>query len=309
MPDERPPADRSRLAIWLQASRPFSFTGSALPALFAGALAFWQDRDAAWWLLPPVVLAVVVLHAGVNLVSDYFDYRRGADRPGTLGSSGVILGNLLSPKRVLWAGVGCLTAAALAGVGFVLLRGLPLLVVGLAGLLGGGFYTTPPVELKYRALGDLAVFILFGPMIAIGAYLTLTGDYEHSVLLASLPLGCLIAAVLNANNLRDIEDDRAVGIRTLATVLGHRGAQAEYCVLVAGAYVLTAALVLVAALPPWSLLVLLTLPLAARNVAAVLGARPGESRKVATMDVQTAQLHLAFSVLYCLSLVLAAVFS
>jgi 1,4-dihydroxy-2-naphthoate octaprenyltransferase len=206
---------------------------------------------------------------------------------------------------VLRAGIACLAVAALIGVGLVLHRGLPLLVVGLAGLLGGAFYTTPPVQLKYRALGDLAVFVLMGPLIAIGAYIVVTGHYAHSVLLASLPLGCLIAAVLNANNLRDIADDRAAGIRTLATVLGHRGAQVEYCALTGGAYVIVTALVIAAVLPVWALLVLLTLPLAARNVAAVLRSRPGEPQAIATMDVQTAQLHLPFSLLYCVGLVIA----
>ncbi|NQT50979.1 1,4-dihydroxy-2-naphthoate octaprenyltransferase [bacterium] len=307
MSDDAVSHTRSKASIWLQASRPFSFTGSALPVLLGAALAGWHGVPARWELLPLAFLGCVLLQAGANLVSDYYDYRRDVDRPGTLGSSGVILGGLLSPRAVLAGGLVCFGVGVAMGLVCVVVRGVPLLVIALCGLLGGTFYTAPPIGLKYRSLGDVVIFVLFGPLIVVGSYLTLTGGYTHGVLLASLPTGLLIDAVLHANNLRDIPHDGAVGVRTLAGILGHRGAQRMYYALVVGAYVGVAAMVAGRVLPAWTLLVFVSAPIAIRNLRVVHASQPGHPESIATADVQTAQLHLLFNVLYALSLFLAAV--
>lgn len=120
----------------------------------------------------------------------------------------------------------------------------------------------------------------------------------------SLPIGSLVAAILSANNLRDIADDTQAGIQTTASLLGRRWAQREYAALVLSAYLVLIGLVLLQTLPLWSLLVLLTVPFAIKNIRSALTAPPEQPQQIAVLDQQTAALHLAFGVLLTVSLLL-----
>jgi 1,4-dihydroxy-2-naphthoate octaprenyltransferase len=138
----------------------------------------------------------------------------------------------------------------------------------------------------------------------IGAFYVLTGTVRWAALLISLPIGSLVAAILSANNLRDIADDTQAGIQTTASLLGRRWAQWEYAALVLSAYLVLIGLVLRQTLPLWSLLVLLTVPFAIKNIRSALAAPPDQPQQIAVLDQQTAALHLAFGVLLIVSLLL-----
>lgn len=295
------------LGVWLQAVRAFSFPASVVPAAVGAVMAARYDGPVDWWLVPFVVVASVLMHAGTNLVSDYFDYVKGVDKDYTYGSSGVLVDGLLTPRQVFAGGAVLFAAACGIGLLFVALRGWPILALGVVGLLGGIFYTARPIGTKYVALGDVWVFTLMGPLMVIGSYLVLTGSYSHAVLIASLPVGCLVAAILHANNMRDIEHDREAHVRTVANLLGHGGARVEYYVLVGGAYAAVVAMILGGLLNPWALLAFATAPLALKNVNRVRHSQPRQPEAIATLDVQTAQLHLAFGLLFALGILLGAV--
>jgi len=293
--------------VWLRATRPFAFPASVVPVLVGAAMAAQWQGPVAWGLLPAVLAAAVLMHAATNLVNDHFDYVKGVDRDGTYGSSGLLVAGVLRPGQVLAAGVVLFGVVCGLGVWFVYLRGWPILLLGVVGLLGGWFYTAAPVAYKYAALGDPLVFVLMGPLMVIGSFFMLTGSYTPAVLLASLPVGCLVAAILNANNLRDILHDRAAGIWTPSALLGPRRGRIEYYLLVSGAYVLVVAGVVVSWHSPWGLVVFVSAPLAWRAVRRLHRSRPGEAADIATLDVQTAQLHLAFGLLWAAGLGLEAV--
>ncbi|HOQ05455.1 MAG TPA: 1,4-dihydroxy-2-naphthoate octaprenyltransferase [Anaerohalosphaeraceae bacterium] len=293
--------NRTRLSIWLQAFRPFSYTASIIPVFLGAALAY-GNAETQWPLLPFVLAASLAIHAGTNLINEYFDFLKGVDRPDTRGGSRVLPEGLLSPGAVLAAGLICFALTALLGLWFIWLRGWPMLLLGLVGMAGGFFYTGFPFFLKYRGFGDPMVFVLMGPLMVIGSYYVLTGAYSHSVLWVSLPVGCLVAAILSANNLRDIEDDIKAGIQTTACLLGFRLAKLEYAALVLTAFGITAVLIVLNILPLLSLLVLLTAPLAFRNLHTVLTSR--DSPELEALDRKTAALHLAFGILLILSILL-----
>jgi 1,4-dihydroxy-2-naphthoate octaprenyltransferase len=196
---------------------------------------------------------------------------------------------------------------AVIGLFFIYLRGWPIFALGAVGMLGGFFYTAAPVGYKYYGLGDAMVFLLMGPLMVIGSYFVLTGTYHHSVLLVSLPIGCLVAAILSGNNLRDILHDSQAGIRTTAGVLGHRFARIEYSILDISAFVTVGVLIALKMLPGLSLVTILTLPLAIKLLRQALRSDPQKPEEIATLDVQTAQLHLAFGVLLAASLFGAAI--
>jgi 1,4-dihydroxy-2-naphthoate octaprenyltransferase len=190
-------------------------------------------------------------------------------------------------------------------------RGWPIVALGAVALAGGFFYAGWPIGYKYFALGDLLVFVLMGPIMVLGAFFTLTGSLDHAlllrVLLVSLPIGCLVTAILHANNIRDIGTDRRAGCRTVANLLGYRLARWEYYSLVCGAFALVVAMVLAGVLAPWTLIVFASLPPAVKNILILHRASPQTPAQIATLDVRTAQHHLLFGLLYALGLALTAV--
>lgn len=297
------PPERSKLGIWFRAVRAFSFPASVVPVLVGAALAASHQGDVAWNLLPLVVVCSVLFHAATNVMNDYFDFRRGVDQDYTFGSSGVLLGGLLKPWELLAAGWVMFVVGSALGLILVWVRGLPMLVLGVVGFIGGYCYTGTPGGYKYVALGDVLVFVLMGPLMVIGSYFALTGVYAAAVLYVSIPVGCLVAAILASNNLRDIAHDAQASVKTLASVLGYRAAKWEYFLLVAGAYVSVVVMVLARVVTPWALVVFLSLPAAVANVRAVLQSREREHEEIATLDARTARLHLLFGLLFAGALV------
>ena len=289
---------------WIQVFRPFSYTASIIPTILGAVIAVYQDLSVQRLLLPLVVIASVLIQAGTNLVSEYYDLKRGVDRPETYGSSRVLVEKLLNPRDVFFVGICCFAASICIGFVFIAIHGWPILLLGLIGILGGVFYTAGPIGYKYVGLGDLFVFILTGPLMVIGSFFVLTGTYNHSVLLISLPIGFLVTAILSGNNLRDIYHDTQANIKTTATILGPRWAKWEYTGLVICAYIVIAGMLILKILPFWSLLIVLTLPLAVKNIKAALNSSIDKPEQIATLDVQTAQLHMLFGLLLILSLIL-----
>ena len=295
--------ERSKFSIWIQAVRAFSFTASSVPVLLGAALALNYPGKVMWVLLPVVFFAGLLIHAATNLVSDYYDYKKGVDKDYTFGSSGVIVQGLLPAKQILIGGLVLFAITATLGILLVVVRGLPMLIIGLIGLIGGYLYTGHPWGYKYYGLGDFLVFILMGPLMVIGSYYALTGHYHYYVLLISLPVGFLVAAILQANNTRDIKHDKEAGVKTLENILGHKAAKVAYCFSVLAAYLSVALMVIFKILPVWSLAVVLTLPPALKIIKKLAKSRPDKPEEIATIDVETAQLHFGFGLLLIISVV------
>lgn len=297
---------RSKLSLYVQAVRAFAFPASVVPVVVGAMLAVSHEGEVRWALLPLVMLGSVLFHSGTNLVSEYFDLKRGVDREETFGSSRVLVEGLLPPRNVLLAGIAAFAGGTIIGLILVYLCGLPVLWLGLIGLLGGFFYTGRPVGYKYRGLGDVGVFWLMGPLMVIGCYFVLTGEFAWRVFFVSLPVGCLVTAILCGNNLRDIAHDGQARVRTLESILGLTGAKVLYCTLVVGAHLSVIVMVITGVVSPWALLVFLAAWPAIRNMRAILRARLDRAVDIATIDVKTAQHHLFFGVLLCAGLLLAA---
>ena len=111
-----------------------------------------------------------------------------------------------------------------------------MLTIILIGIFGAYAYTGWPFYWKYFALGEPMVFILMGPLMSAGAFLALTGMPVNSVVYACIPVGLLVTAILNGNNLRDVHHDRSAGIRTIATILGQERTKSMYLSVIALPY-------------------------------------------------------------------------
>ncbi len=299
-------ATKTRCAVWIQAVRAPFFGASLVPVCLGAALTLYYGTPAAWPFLPLIALCAVTFHAATNIINDYYDHVKGVDTPGSFGSSKVIQQGLLQPRELLRAGLLLFALGSLLSCAFIPLRGPVVLLFLACALLGGYLYTGTPLGYKYVALGDLFVFLLMGPLMVLGTHVVLTGHWDGRVLAAALPVGFLVAAILNANNLRDIEHDRAAGVRTLANTLGFQAAKKEYALLLAGAYLVVGVMIFYGTLPWLTASVCGTLPLAWRNFETVRTARKTVARELATLDLATARLHLAFGLLYILSILLGA---
>ncbi|PJF31916.1 MAG: 1,4-dihydroxy-2-naphthoate octaprenyltransferase [Candidatus Thermofonsia Clade 1 bacterium] len=280
--------------VWWRAARPFSFTAAVVPVLLGTAIAAWQGFfDPLMFAL--ALIGSIALQAGTNLINDYYDYVKGADNEQSLGMGGVIQRGELTPRQVFWGGIAAFGLGSIIGLYIVSVAGEFILILGIISVLVGFFYTAGPAALAYIGLGEVAVFIFMGPVIVTGAYFVQADQVSLEALIASLPIGFLVAAILHANNLRDLENDRAVGKRTLATLLGRKRANWEYYLLIGGTYA-TLILIVLFGIAPWLvLLALLTLPQAYGLMQRVaVNTEPAALNPVLR---KTAQLHGRFGML------------
>lgn len=302
--------EESQFNLWIRAIRPFSFSASMIP-IIVGAMYAWYEVDPVkinWFLFPIVILASLLIHSGTNLVSEYYDYVVGVDREDSYGSSRVLVDKLIQPKKILYAGYLCFGLTFILGMILVSQRGLPLFTIGIVGIFGGMFYSGKPFGYKYIALGDIMVFFLMGPLMVIGSYFAISGEYNNNVFWISAPIGFLVTAILHANNTRDIADDKAANIRTFAIIIGLQASKVEYYFLVLGAYLLIFLMVFNGTLEIWSLIVLLSLPPAISNLKDISKAEIGNPSIIAMMDIKTAQHHMLFGLLLAVSIVISKFF-
>ncbi|MBD3166983.1 1,4-dihydroxy-2-naphthoate octaprenyltransferase [bacterium] len=285
--------------LWLRAIRAFSFTASVVPVLLGTAIAFWQIGPEAirWDLMFLAVIGGLSLHAGTNLFSDFFDYKNGVDREETYGSSRVLVERLMNPRDMFVGGIVSFAIAFGIGVYLAWLLGWPIVMFGLIGIAGGYFYTANPIAYKYKALGEFLVFALMGPLMVWGGHFVQVGHLQWQPLLVSLPVGILVAAILFANNLRDIEDDNASGFDTQASLMGRKRARLMYGAMLFGAYFTLLGLVVFGLAPIAALIAVLTIPAALKVNKVIQESLKHERSHLAMVDVMTAQLHFQFGLL------------
>ena len=288
--------------------RPWAFTVSVIPPILGGVIAVLENPHVEfnWLYLLLTAVGCMSAHAGANMLSDYYDYKQRVDREGTFGSSGLLVQKMLQPVQILRAAWLALLLAGAIGLYFVLVlpEGRTLLYLMLIGGLLNVFYTAGPIEFKYHALGDIAVFIAFGPAMVLGAYFVQAHHLSWTPVLYSLPVALLVDAILHSNNLRDIQNDLVVNIKTIPILIGEKNAQVMYDALIFGAYALVLVMILSAVMPRVALLCFLSLPMAVKLVKTVHNKNKMASEQFALIDAATAQFHSAFSLLLILSLLL-----
>ncbi len=306
------PPNILKYAFWYQAFRLVTIPLSALPVLVGGAAAFALGQFNVIFLALALIGAVSA-HAGANALADYFDFKNGVDLSKELSSHiGALARERVEAGLILIASFACFLVTAIIGLVLVQMVGWGLLWFGLAGLLGAFFYTGRPISYKYRALGELMLGILCGPVIAMGAFYVETQSWDWGVFLISVALGMLISSISLVNNLRDMPDDKAAGIRTLPMSLGVRGTKQLYYFLSGGSY-LAAIASLTFHLDFWPIVVILfSLPKAARAIQALRTTKDDiiDIRQKALKSpypLNSIRLHARFGELAVLGLVIAGV--
>jgi 1,4-dihydroxy-2-naphthoate octaprenyltransferase len=231
-------------------------------ALIGGLLAA-AHGPVAWGGLAACTLGLLVAHAANNMINDYFDLAGGvdsADYPRAQYAPHPILSGLMS-KEGLRNAILAANALDLGILAYLAsLRGWPVMAFALAGLFISVFYVAPPLKLKHHGLGELGVFLVWGPLMIGGTYLVSAGEVTAQALLASLPYAFIVMTVLIGKHVDKYEVDAARGIRTLPVILGPDASLALNRALMIGFYALVAGLVLLRATGPWTLLVFLSIP-------------------------------------------------
>ena len=259
-----------KLKVWFLETRP-QFLFLSVVLAFLGTTIAWYDGDFHLGYALLAFLGLLLCHISVNVLNDYFDYKSGIDleakRTPFSGGSGILPAALLKPRQVLWFGLVSLLLAVPIGVYFVLARGwalLPLLVVAALCTI---LYTPVLTRLGWP---EWAPGAGMGALPVLGVYFVQTADYTLPAVIAIIPSGILVHNLLLLNEFPDVEADKKAGRKTLPIVIGKSKAWIVYSILTLVVYVWITGWVLAGKMPEFSLIALLTLPLA---IKAIQGAR------------------------------------
>jgi 1,4-dihydroxy-2-naphthoate octaprenyltransferase len=257
---------------WIQGTRPRTLPNSIAPVIVGAAAAHHIDEFSPVYTVLALVVSIA-LQIGVNYANDYSDGIRGTDDnrvgPFRLTGSGAA-----EPSSVRLAAFISLGIGALAGIALVVLSGYWwMLAFGAVCIAGAWFYTGGKRPYGYAGLGEIAVFLFFGPAAVLGTLYVQSGEITGIGIGSAIAMGSISAAVLVANNLRDIPTDAVSGKRTLAVVLGDKDTRRLYLALAAVPFLIAVGM---AVRVPFALLAFLAAPVllpAVRRVASGRGGR------------------------------------
>ena len=299
----------NRRQAWWLAIRPKTLPAAVGPVLVGIGLAV---GDGVFSLMPALaaLTGALLLQIASNLANDYYDFVKGYDQADRTGPTRVAASGLISLRELKLGLAVVLALAALVGAYLIWVGGLPILIIGVAGMISAVIYSGGPFPLSANGLGDLFVFVFFGLAAVVGTYYVQALTVTPAVWIAAIAPGTLITAILVVNNLRDIDTDARANKRTLAVRLGRAGARGEYTLLLLLAYLTPAAMLAVSALGgavrPVDLLALLpwlTLPKALRLRSVIYSGVEGPVLNKTLAG--TAQLSLWFSALFAVGLAAA----
>ncbi|MGM0588716.1 MAG: 1,4-dihydroxy-2-naphthoate polyprenyltransferase [Bacteroidota bacterium] len=286
---------------WIEAARPQTLPAALAPVILGASLA-WHDGQFNWIPTSVALICALLIQIGTNFANDYYDHIKGADTEERVGFTRASASGLIPADTMWWATAITMGIAFLIGLYLVWHAGWQILVLGILSLIFGYLYTGGPFPLGYNGLGDLFVFLFFGFGAVMGTYFVNALEWSSSSFWGSLAMGGLCTNILVINNLRDVDQDRKVGKRTLGVLFGEHTLRLEYLVMLALAF----------AIPPhfyyrlnydsWVLLPFLTLPLGAWLIYVVWTNR--DKAKLNNTLKQTAIMMLLFSLLFSAGIIL-----
>jgi 1,4-dihydroxy-2-naphthoate polyprenyltransferase len=298
-----------RLGVYIRAVRLPFLTGSLMPVAVAAAYAYWEKEVFDLTLLALTMFGVAFLHLGGNLINDFYD-SFGSDPINVYytpfsGGSRVIQKQELSAESVLFLAYLFFGLAVICGLALIYLGRPYVILIGLMGLGMAYLYSASPVQLMSLGLGEFTIFLAFGPVLSFGAYYVMTGLLAPVGLAVSLPLACLITAILWINEFPDLEADQTAAKRHLVVRLGLRRARWVYAALMVTPFLSLFALLEVFKLPELIMAALVALPLGLRAVRQAFETDPTDPEFV-PIQALTIKTHFLTGLAMTLSLLYAA---
>lgn len=289
-----------KLSSYVLAVRPWSLSASLMPTLLGSALAYrltgWDSFSLIIFVL--TLYTIISVHGAGNVVNTYFDYIKGVDSGGK-SDDRILVDQLLSKDELVSLGtllyaLGCLGFVSLAMISPAKMEHLALVFFG---GLSSSFLYTGGIGLKYIALGDVLILVIFGPISVLFAFMSQTGFVQWGTIYYAIPLALNTEAILHSNNTRDLENDRRAGIVTLAILIGHTASHVLYALLLFTPYITLVVLALRYSV--WFLLPLVTLPTAFK-----IEKQFRNPLQIQSVPKQTARLNMFLGVLYVLACLL-----
>jgi 1,4-dihydroxy-2-naphthoate polyprenyltransferase len=254
------------ITVWLRAIRIRFLFASIIAVINGLAISFWKNGSFDINYAVLTCGGVICLHASVDLLNDYWDYRSGIDkvtkRTKFSGGTGVLPENLLKPKTVYCAGILFLVLGSLIGTYFVVIRGITIAIILVFAIIAIYFYSTKIVNL---GLGELFVAVK-SSMIVVGTFYVQVGFIDMAAIYIGVIIGTLSASVLFVNSFPDYCADRDNGRRTLVIILGKKRGAKVLSVFVSITYLMIAVGVLFGYTRLYSLISFVSIPLAARAI-------------------------------------------
>lgn len=285
---------------WWLAIRPKTLPAAACPVVVGAACALSDHRFSAL-MFAAALAGALLIQISVNLANDYFDFLHDIDTPDRKGPKRMTQCGLIPPETVRNAFILTMLIALGLGAFLIIKGGVVILYIVIASLLGVICYSAGPFPIASNGLGEVFVFIFFGPVAVAGTYYLMAGCVTPIVFIASVPVGLLVTAIIVVNNLRDIGTDARAGKRTLAVILGPWRTKVEFVFLVLFSFLIPC---LMFASGRWSWAILLPLAVFWKSypVFKTIFEQDGEILNLALAD--TAKLALMFSALFAIGIVI-----
>lgn len=271
-----------------------------MPVLVTIAWCWAQGLSVNWWFALWALINIIFVHAAGNVWSDIADYRSGVDADDTFGVRQLVDGHF-TPQEFKRLSLTLNVIAVAGGLALVALTGLPLLYIGIAGILLSLCYP----RLKYNALGDVVIILCYSLLPMTGTSYIVSDEIHWPVLWLAVPVGLITVAILHANNVRDIETDRRAGISTFPMLTGRQFGVWLYAAEVLVPFLWLVGLMIARVEPWWLGTAFLAMPVAVKNARTILAYKHGGKASYAALDEKTAQLQLLFSLLLILGLILS----
>ncbi|HZD13059.1 MAG TPA: 1,4-dihydroxy-2-naphthoate octaprenyltransferase, partial [Candidatus Binatus sp.] len=294
------------------------FLQASLVPIFLGGILAWEFTGLFnWAIFLLALLGGALVQVATNMFNDYFDYKSGNDlkvkhRNPFAGGGRILTAGLVSLRSHLLVSSASLVIGCTIGFYFLFTLNVPYLFwIGLVGVLSSYFYVGPPFRLAYRGVGEFFVGLNFGPIMTLGTYYVLTRSLDPRPVLASIPIGLLVTAILWINEFPDMDADKAVGKKTLVLRLGYSKSVAIYTGLVVLSYALVVAYIFLGVFPlkyVTTLLVFLTLPVALKSVK-TLRMHYHDPHAMIPANAGTIMLHLSFGILMMIGFALGGLLS
>ncbi len=291
--------------IWWQLTRPHTLTAAFVPVLLGTVLAL-QYTDVRISLFLAMLAASLLIQAATNMFNEYYDYKRGLDTEQSVGIGGAIVRNGVKPSTVMTIAFSFYGIALLLGLYIVVNSTWWLAVIGLICMAAGYFYTGGPMPIAYTPLGEIVAGLFMGLIIILISFYIQTGNISTESILISVPVSILVGLILMANNIRDLDGDKENGRKTVAILLGKKGAIVLLGSMFFLTYAWTAGLVLFGDMSPWLLVSYLSIPKAVKATKGFIG----KTQPLEMMPAMkaTAQTNTIFGFLLSIGLLIAYFF-
>jgi 1,4-dihydroxy-2-naphthoate octaprenyltransferase len=288
--------------VWWRLLRPHTLTAAFVPVSIGTALAVYETTI-HFSLFIAMLVASLFIQAATNMFNEYYDYKRGLDNAESVGIGGAIVREGIPPKTVLLLACSFFAAAVLLGVYICMNSSWWLALVGTICMAAGYFYTGGPIPIAYTPFGELAAGFFMGLMIILISFFIQTGTITWTPIFVSVPISILVGAILLANNIRDLDGDRANGRKTLAILIGRKNAIRLLGAMFIISFVWMVVLTLFHIVSPWTLLVFFSIP---KAVAATRGFI-GKTKPIEMMPAMkaTAQTNTQFGLLLVIGLLIS----